>query len=52
MPELCAHHWELEPLSAAESVGVCKLCGETRVFSNREQVGPKPGWQYNRKVKT
>jgi hypothetical protein len=30
----CVHHWSIEPAEAADSLGACILCGETRVFSN------------------
>jgi hypothetical protein len=31
----CAHHWLIEPAKGPTSVGVCKLCGEVREFSNQ-----------------
>ena len=30
----CVHHWAIEAGGQPYSVGVCKLCGETREFEN------------------
>jgi hypothetical protein len=30
----CRHHWLIEPPSGPTSKGVCKLCGEVKVFDN------------------
>lgn len=30
----CKHHWLIEPPDGPTSKGVCKLCGETKVFDN------------------
>ncbi len=30
----CRHHWLIEPPSGPISKGVCKLCGEVKVFDN------------------
>ena len=30
----CAHHWEIESPNGPTSVGVCKVCGETKEFRN------------------
>jgi hypothetical protein len=32
--ETCRHHWIIETPSGPFSKGVCKLCGEERVFEN------------------
>ena len=32
--ETCIHHWIIEENTGLESCGVCKLCGETRIFQN------------------
>ena len=31
----CIHHWIIEPANGATSMGVCKLCGAEREFSNQ-----------------
>jgi hypothetical protein len=31
----CAHHWIIEPAMGATSMGVCKLCGAVKEFSNQ-----------------
>jgi hypothetical protein len=36
----CIHHWVLEPVGLTPS-GKCKLCGVTRVFTNK--LYEKPG---------
>jgi hypothetical protein len=50
---VCVHFWQLTPPSQGGtkgiSVGVCKLCGESREYSNLEQGDGKPGWQHTRK---
>ena len=49
---VCVHFWELTPPSQDSkgiSVGVCKLCGESRQYSNLEQGEGRPGWQHTRK---
>jgi hypothetical protein len=33
-PGSCAHHWIIESPSGESSAGKCKLCGESRSFSN------------------
>lgn len=30
----CVHHWRIDSPNGRESVGTCKRCGATRVFSN------------------
>lgn len=30
----CAHHWIIDGNLGAESTGVCRRCGATKVFSN------------------
>lgn len=30
----CKHHWLIEPPSGPTSKGMCKLCGEVKVFDN------------------
>ena len=52
---VCVHFWELTPPSQDSkgiSVGVCKLCGESREFSNLEQTDRRPSWmQVKKKAK-
>jgi len=31
---VCVHHWRIESPHGPESEGVCKLCGEKRMFAN------------------
>ena len=33
-PELCRHHWVIQPASGPVSQGVCQACGEVRDFQN------------------
>ena len=30
----CAHHWVIESPEKATSKGVCKLCGQVKIFEN------------------
>ncbi len=30
----CKHHWLIEPPSGPTSKGVCKICGEVKIFDN------------------
>jgi hypothetical protein len=30
----CKHHWLIEPANGPTSKGVCKLCGEVKLFDN------------------
>ena len=30
----CRHHWIIEPPNGPVSKGVCKLCGEVKMFDN------------------
>jgi hypothetical protein len=30
----CKHHWVIEPPDGPTSKGVCKVCGEVKVFDN------------------
>lgn len=30
----CSHYWIIEPNTGRKSMGVCKLCEETQIFSN------------------
>lgn len=30
----CQHHWLIEPPNGPTSKGVCKLCGEVKLFDN------------------
>ena len=32
----CVHFWEVLPPTKSESAAVCRFCGESRVFSNRD----------------
>lgn len=34
MTEQCVHHWIIEPPSSLYSRGVCRKCGEERMFTN------------------
>lgn len=31
---MCKHHWLIKTANGETSEGVCKKCGDTRVFSN------------------
>jgi hypothetical protein len=31
----CPHHWIIEPATGPTSMGVCKLCGAAKEFSNQ-----------------
>ena len=31
---ICKHHWLIEPPNGPTSNGVCKLCGEVKMFDN------------------
>ena len=31
---VCKHHWLIEPPEGPTSKGVCKLCGEIKMFDN------------------
>jgi hypothetical protein len=31
----CAHYWIIEPATGATSMGMCKLCGAEKEFSNQ-----------------
>lgn len=31
----CPHHWIIEPATGPTSLGVCKLCGAEKEFSNQ-----------------
>ena len=42
----CAHHWIIEPARGKESRGVCKNCGETRMFKNAVEI--EYGKEYKR----
>ena len=33
-PEVCVHHWIIEPPTEAVSKGVCRLCGAEKEFDN------------------
>ncbi len=35
----CVHRWLLQPNHGPTSDGVCRLCGETRLFNNSSYVG-------------
>lgn len=42
LPEAtCPHHWLIEPPKGPTSMGVCKLCGETREFDNQFSKSPQ-----------
>ena len=34
----CTHHWIIPPAMGSASLGVCKLCGETKSFKNSYPV--------------
>ncbi|MFC1873087.1 hypothetical protein ACFLYV_05215 [Chloroflexota bacterium] len=43
MAPVCLHHWNIEEPDGPVSVGVCKLCGATRHFSNTmPEFMPRP----------
>jgi hypothetical protein len=53
--ESCAHHWGLEPPNGPESRGVCRVCGEERMFPNWDRrtgrsVGSEWGWRHRGRV--
>ena len=31
---VCSHHWLIQAADGPTSVGVCRICGETREFKN------------------
>ena len=33
-PEVCCHHWAIQPATGPLSQGVCRICGEVREFKN------------------
>ena len=33
-PDLCRHHWVIQPAAGPVSQGVCQACGEMRDFQN------------------
>ena len=33
-PDLCRHHWVIQPATGPLSQGVCQVCGEERDFQN------------------
>ena len=35
---VCSHHWLLSAPAGDSTVGVCKLCGETRQFNDAYQA--------------
>ena len=38
----CSHHWIIEPALGPTSTGICKLCGEKKIFMNViEDLTPK-----------
>jgi hypothetical protein len=46
----CAHFWVVEPPSKPESLGVCSLCGDEKLFPNHDdQTGKKMSWSYGPK---
>ena len=47
----CEHFWKLAPPREAESEGVCKLCGDRQMFSNREQSLKVPSWRHVAKAR-
>ena len=32
--QTCCHHWEIEPAEGPVSLGVCRLCHESKEFKN------------------
>ena len=32
--EVCRHHWLIDPANGPTSRGVCKICGEVKMFDN------------------
>lgn len=41
-PEVCEHHWLIEPPRGPTSEGRCKNCGEERAFYNSERSSHNP----------
>ena len=40
----CCHHWEIEPAEGPISLGVCRLCHESKEFKNsiESYEAPRP----------
>lgn len=37
-----AHHWVISIASSRESIGICKLCGEEKLFTNSFDIDDRP----------
>ncbi len=42
--QACCHHWEIEPAEGPMSLGVCRLCHESKEFKNSIETyeAPRP----------
>lgn len=36
----CPHHWHIEQANGPESLGICRDCGERRMFKNSTYIHP------------
>ena len=41
----CVHYWEVPSPNGPESLGVCRLCGEERMFPNWDEREGRPRWR-------
>lgn len=41
--KVCVHHWIIAPPLGPESEGICKICGERRMFQNSIEEGYSKG---------
>ncbi len=42
--QTCCHHWEIEPAEGPVSLGVCRICHESKEFKNsiESYEAPRP----------